>query len=333
MTRLNPAPRPRWLTAAAWAAFALVLGSIVLGGITITRSHAADTGGVVLAVLPHPDDEFQVWSMLEDRPSDYKVFLVMTRGENTGSCDPAGYAQAVEPDEPAPNPMPTGRGTVECAQARMNSLLGYLSDMSRSDPTIPGDFGDPVQTNPFPAEPGTVCRTVDGVECAIQNTSAEVWVDRQNRGAVVSFDLGDGDLTEAEATWAITTTLANRAALGIDSTSPPLALVGAFANTSYDCFPYPHPDHVAVQKALWDTDYGAGLQAAATCANDPDEAFERTVSDESVTAAFQIGPNGERLGAHVSNYGWLFPQYYQIDRTGQNLLFTQHQYFWTRFNE
>ncbi|MCS5713219.1 hypothetical protein NVV95_01495 [Herbiconiux sp. CPCC 205716] len=240
--------------------------------------------------------------------------------------------------EPPADPVPAGRWSPECVDARRNSLLSYLGEMSVTDARIPGDFAPPVRTPPLPAAPGETCR-IDGADrCTSEDSTAEVWIDRQVRGAVVLFDLGDGDLTEDEAAWGIRTTLDQRGALGLDTTLPVVALIGAYAAepeaaAGGSCYPYTHPDHLALHRALWDVDFHAGLQAAATCAGDPHRTIAATVSDTAVDTAFRIGRGGERLGAHVRNYGWLWPDYYRVARDNQSDLFAQHQYFWVRFDE
>ncbi len=293
-----------------------------------------------ISVLPHPDDEFQVWSMLEDQPDQYSVIVYLTRGEETGFCEPDIAGTAYQPGLEAPaTPEPEGRWSDSCERARIASALAFFSDMADRDSTVPGDFAEPIVAGPFDDPRNVVCRVDDGEECNSSNRSASVWADRDGRGAVVFFDLGDGDLSAEEAVWAISVVLHQRAALGLESTPPVAGLVGGFANDSSHCFSYPHPDHLAVHEALFSFDFGLGFQMAATCASGRDVKVHGTVSNDAVDAAFRVsGPDqnaigAERLGAHVKHFGWLHNDYYHIDREAQGLLFTKNQYFWVRFDD
>lgn len=336
MTRSISLPAcPRLGRVLGWLGASAAMAAAVVSGLALAPSPTGPASGAVFVVVPHPDDEFQVWSLIEQ----YTVFVVLTHGEQTEYCEPSEYETSAQPglERPA-EPLPAGRWSPECSEARQNSLLRYLGDMSASDARIPGDFAPPVRTAPLPLTAGAVCRADGADECTSADSTAEVWIDRRDRGAVVFFDLGDGDLTEDEAVWGIHTALDQRAALGLDTTLPVTALLGAYAEdggggTDTGCFPYAHPDHLALHRALWDVDFHAGLQAAATCADDPRRSIAATVGDAAVDAAFRIGERGERLGAHVKNYGWLWPDYYPVARDGEAQLFTQHQYFWVRFDE
>jgi hypothetical protein len=321
-----------------WLGATAAMTAAVVSGLALAPSPTGPPRSAVYVVVPHPDDEFQVWSLIEQ----YTVFVVLTHGEQTEYCEPSEYETSAQPDLEHPaDPLPTGRWSPACSEARQNSLLRYLGDMSATDARIPGDFAPPVRTAPLPLTDGPVCRSDGADECTSADSTAEVFVDRRNRGAVVFFDLGDGDLTEDEAVWGIRTALDQRAALGLDTSLPVSAVLGAYADddggtggsSGQRCFPYAHPDHLALHRALWNVDFHAGLQAAATCADDPHRSIAATVSDAAVDAAFRIGEGGERLGAHVKNYGWLWPDYYHVAREGELDLFTQQQYFWVRFDE
>jgi len=318
----------------AWIGWIVVVAVLITGttsALQVSRMHDTTPREVTYIVVPHPDDEFQAWSLIEDTPDQYKVFLVLTNGEQTQYCEPGGYAASYQPGlEAAADPIPDGRNGEKCGEARAHSLIDYISGMAKTDPTIPGDFAAPAVAGPFPAEAGTVCRR-DGPDCTVEDHDAQVWVDRQGRGAVVMLDLGDGDLTADEVRWGVSTVVANRESLGLEHTLPNGGIFGSFANSRYDCFSYPHPDHVAVHDALWSTNFNAGPQLAATCADDPAGVIHRKVSDDVVEAAFAVDANGVRQGAHTYNYGWLDAAYYPVDRRGQTELFTQNQYFWTRF--
>lgn len=322
-----------------WGSLAVTLMLVTAGGTLIPSTAAQATGETQMSyiLVPHPDDEFQAWSLIENAPSNYKVFVVATRGEATQFCDPTIYPLGYQPGygEVASAPSPTGKWTPSCVTARQNSMVGYLTQMSAADPTIPGSFGPMTTYGPFPGGTTAICRTVAGTPtCGAAERTVDVWVDSLGRGAIVNFNLGDGDLTSPEATWALNTVINNRAALGINSTLPNYNALGAFSNTAYSCFSYAHPDHKAVHTALWNNSFGLVYRAAATCASDPDQSRAQTVTPSSVTAAFQLsgsGPTATRIGAHVKRYGWLAYDYYPIDTSGQNQLFQSHQNFWVKY--
>lgn len=285
---------------------------------------------VAYIAVPHPDDEFQVWSLVEDTPEDYKVFITMTHGEATTYCEPAGYARSYQPglERPA-DPAPTGRWTSSCSRARLGSHVRYFRDMAAADDSVPGALTDLGTKGPFPADGVGLCRTDASTSCTDAQRTARVWRDAHGRGALVVFDLGDGDLTSAEVAWAIRTVRDHRGALGLDTSLPDSHLLGTYANADPACFLYPNADHEAVHTALSTTDFGLGHQSAATCAADPDADRSAVVSAAGADAAFRLSGQ-RRVGAHVSNYGWLEDPHYALDRTGQSQLFHTHQHFWSR---
>ena len=44
-------------------------------------------------VIPHPDDEFEAWSMVANDTTHYIVFILLTRGEHSSYCDGSGISQ------------------------------------------------------------------------------------------------------------------------------------------------------------------------------------------------------------------------------------------------
>lgn len=261
--------------------------------------------------LPHPDDEFQAWSLLEHTPENYKVFILMTHGEQTRYCD-----------QDALGISHGGKWSDQCERDRVGSFVKFFHQMSLSDSTIPGDFEYLGFKGPFPANGVQLQRTDEGAPYAA-STQPEVYIDRHNRGALVIFNLGDGDLTPQEVSWAIRTVKNNRENLGIDSTLPNYNLLGSYANKSYEgCFVYSHPDHLAVHDALYNTNFELNYQAGATCASDPDAMISKSVTPESASAAFGAG------GAFPNNYAWIGNYRLSSD---QSLLFMTQQSFWQRF--
>lgn len=297
--------------------------------------------GVVYAVLPHPDDEFQVWSQVEQTPDLFKVFVLLTHGEESSNCDPdlPGWDRGVEA---APDVLPQGKWTDSCEQARLDSWRGFFTDMAATDSSVPARFTDRGEVSRLVGSRSTpVCR-VDATPgtCARRDRSAHLWTDDGGRGALVVFDLGDRDLTRDEVVWAVESVRDNRSRLGIDPTLPSRGVVGAYYDeVTATGFRYPHPDHRAVADALSSTDLRLGPQLGATAADDPRVRVTTAVSDQAVTSAFGWGGC---TGAHARHYGWLWhadvdpatggpEQCFQVDRGGQPRLFSRMQYFWREF--
>ena len=284
---------------------------------------------VSYVAVPHPDDEIQAWSLIEDTPSTYKVFIVLTRGEQTAYCASPGLNDGT--GEAKPSPWPQGKWTASCEQARRNAFFGFMADMAAGDSGLPGSFSYQGVAGPFDPLGAELCR-LDGGAC-IEDRTAQVWT--ADTAAVVWFNLGDGDLTEGEAAWAVRTVLANRSAFGIDAALPSHQLIGAsYWNSAHrGCFVYEHGDHRAVRDALWNTDFGIGEQIVATCASDPDASRSASVSQERFHDAFAVSAP-QRTGAHIVRYGWLWgdaPGYWPGDYHGQDELFHRRQWFRVRF--
>ncbi|GAB3174899.1 hypothetical protein GCM10027059_47760 [Myceligenerans halotolerans] len=320
--------------ALGWVALLVVVTLTCVGAVTVAAATATGTERILYALVPHPDDEFELWSFVEDDAATFPVFLVLTRGEQTQFCGRA-FAKGWQPDlEPEPSTRPTGKWTGECRTARVDSLLSYMAGMSAEDPTIPGEFGTPRTVGPFPDEDGVTCRVNSASRTGPCEgaRSAKVWEDVRGRGNVVFFDLGDGDLTEQEVTWALRTVRRHPEEFGIDPAMPEAGAVGAFASEHDGCFSYPHPDHVAVHRALANESFGLPFQAAATCADvSAGTVVRREVSQQAATSAFAVDADGTRTGAHTGSYGWLHEEYYPIDWDGQDELFTRPQWFWVRY--
>src|SRR5690606_18262181 len=65
----------RWIILVV--AVCAVIGAML--GLAIARTPVERTVAVI--VVPHPDDEFQAWSLIEERAAEYTVFVSLTRGE------------------------------------------------------------------------------------------------------------------------------------------------------------------------------------------------------------------------------------------------------------
>lgn len=318
--------------AAACLALAALLAAACTGA---PHDDPATPASVDYIVSPHPDDEFQGWSLVEDSPSTYQVFIVLTHGEETGFCRPRAYAEdgLDAPFERPADPEPQGRWTPSCERARLGSWLAFMEDMSAHDPSLPGRLKDLGTKGPFPGGGAQVCRRDrDERACGEGARSVRVWQDERGRGALVAFDLGDGDLSAEEVVWAVDTVRRHREDLGLPADLPEGDLVGAsFSNLEHpDCYVYEHPDHRAVHDALHEHDFGVGRQLGATCRSDPAADLLETVSRAGVEAAF-AREGRTRVGAHNANYGWLHTESYPVDRHGQDTLFHAEQAFWTRF--
>ena len=316
-----------WGSVRRWAL--LCLGLAVAGCLASACSN--DLTSVSYIVVPHPDDEMQAWSLIEDTPDTYKVFIMLTRGEQTAFCISPGFDEAT--GEAPPHPRPAGRFSSTCEAARQNSFFKFMAAMAERDRGLPSSFDHGGVKGPFHSLGYEVCRhdvlDYEDENCVVDLT-AEVWTSPQ--AAVVWFNLGDGDLTANEVAWAITTVQENQTALGIDSALPATSLIGAsFWNTGHpDCFVYEHDDHFAVRAALWHIDFGVGQQLAATCRSDPDASQSEQVSLAAFDNAFETAST-TRIGAHAVFYGWLWgepPGYWPGDYDGQNELFHRHQSFW-----
>ena len=296
---------------------------------------ACSAGGpdtATLVVVPHPDDEMQAWSLIENTPDTYEVFVVMTRGEQSSFCGSPGFDEGA--GEARPDPWPDGKWTPSCEAARMSSFFGFMEGMARGDDSLPASFGHAGSKGPFDADGQVICRYDQPDAACVADLTAEVWT--SPLAAVVWFNLGDGDLTAQEVRWAVGAVLANRDALGIDSELRAEGLIGAAywnGEGHAGCSDYAHPDHAAVHEALWHTDFGIGHQAAPVCNSDPRASWAQDVTRDSFDDAFETS-GAERIGQHTVHYGWLLdgdPGYYRGDRNGQDSFFHRRQHFWRRF--
>lgn len=291
----------------------------------------SEIDAVSYVAIPHPDDEMQAWSLIENTPDTFKVFVIFTRGEATAYC--AEPAHDPRTGELPPVPLPEGKHSPSCEAARKEAFFGFLTAMADDDPSLPASFVYEGVQGPFDRRGYRLCR-FDGDDC-VSDRTAEVY--SSSRGSIAWFNLGDADLTAEEVEWALTTVRDNAAAFGIDTSLESRSLIGAsYWNHSHpECASYAHDDHRAVHEALWDTDFAVGYQAAATCAADPRASVERHVSMTSFDTAFRVSGE-QRIGAHPVHYGWLAadaPGYWPGDYEGQDKVFHRKQSFWVRFGE
>jgi LmbE family N-acetylglucosaminyl deacetylase len=291
-------------------------------------------------VTAHPDDEFGGWSLIEKSSDNYPVFIVLTRGEETAACaDPnAGALQTAAGEQrPVGDPY-VGKWTEACKVARLGSWHAFLDAMADGDaalskPAFLGTFDVPGDAGPAPP-----ARVDDGA--VYQSPTFQVWADAVS--ARVAFDLGDGDLTAEEVTWAIQAVRARRASLFPIENE--YAVIGAsYRNAVPDigCDVYDHPDHRAVHQALWSTDQGVpGPQWGRTCVNDPDvvatggridvvdeDTFQRAMAVDAPEGDPAKYPGARRVGAFQVHYGWLTGTFWAYRGDEED----RRQAFWRRF--
>lgn len=290
---------------------------------------------ITYIVIPHPDDEYEAWSLVENSSGNYPVFILLTQGEQSGYCNPDGVA-AFEPEygEVVEGHPWSGRWTPGCSGERLAAFHRFMDGMAVRDRHLP--HSPPFVGTFFPG--GT---TIDGSEPSrhdwdgqngnpspYSSRAVKVW--RDAKGARVVFDLGDGDLTTAEVVWALETVKANKAAWDLPAL-PEYAHIGAsFYNASYpDCTVYTHRDHRAIHDALWAYKFGASHQWARTCASDPDVAATggrvKEITRGTHEHAF-AGSATSRVGQHAIHYGWLANPYFSSCEDG--CLFARVQAFW-----
>ena len=163
------APRTRATSAVALASLLVLPGQAAasIGGLPTPKTQT------YYVIMAHPDDEANAWSVIEKRPpTDYLIFVTMTRGEATASCLPAEESQHEDPpygpndflaesndgkayrtgpykyqgpDSPVGEPnlgerhplgSPwNGRGTEACAAAGIASWHWFLDDAHHVDGT------------------------------------------------------------------------------------------------------------------------------------------------------------------------------------------------------
>ena len=287
--------------------------SRVTGPVGAVRSPTT-TLQIVYVVVPHPDDEFEAWALVEDSADNYPVFVLCTHGEWTSLADGHGYQGGL--GERLPQPQPWGRpGSSTVRAQRLDSWHAFLDGMADLDPHLDrglvhaGDFDD-------------------------GPSRFSLWVGE--RSARVVFDGGDGRLTPEFVTAALQRTRALR------RTHLPVqreyAVVGAaYLNVGYRGFRYAHPDHRAVHEALWHTDQGVpGPQWCRTATADPDVVRTRGrtehVSSRTYAAVMGLAPDGRRTGLQQVVYGWLAPSGgWPVGETDATTMWSREQAFWRRY--
>ena len=274
-------------------------------------------------VIPHPDDEVESWSLLEQGTDHYPVLMLLTRGEATRYCDGSGFDPGT--GERAPAPQPFGQST--CPDERVDAWHFFLDEMAKSGRS---HLGTVTWAGRFVGEVGpgeTTPARCDGNSCR-ESRAFDAWVGE--RSARIVFDLGDGDLTKEEVIWAVRTVQRTRRLFPIQNEDDVVAAGYANKNPLFG-LPYMHGDHLAIHHAIFETDLGLpGPQWGRTSFGDPDAALTLDVSGYAYDAMFHV--DGERrVGAHTVAYGWLASPYYRGCENGYACPFSHHQKFWRRF--
>ena len=265
---------------------------------------------LVYVVVPHPDDELEAWSLLEDRADQYPVFVLCTHGEQTVYADGRGHQPELGERTPLPQPW-GGRGSAAVRAQRLDSFAAFLDGAAALDPQLDAPLVD------------------HGV---LEDGPSPFSLAVGERSARVVFDGGDGRLTPAFVTAALQRTRAlRRTHLPVHEEG---GVVGAaYWNASPGSVRYVHRDHRAVHEALWSTDQGVpGPQECRTGSADPDATRTEQITPGTYDALMGLAEDGRRTGVFQVVYGWLGPpQGWPRGETDATTMWSRTQSFWRRF--
>lgn len=252
--------------------------------------------------------------------------------DSTGAYKYEGPNSPVdEPDKGERHPLGypwVGTGTEACKDARVASFHWFLDEQFHND-GIGTDLGienDPELDDDYK---GTFCppgHQGQGKGQPIEKRigCAQVWADEL--GARIFFDFGNPAysfpfpqpaFTTEMVTAALQTVRANRAEWGM----PVLPEEGVLSPAAYpdgeSCptHPWLGPDHGVVNEAIRHHDQGlplrAGIMACETDAIADGAPVRKLIQAPSSLVLWSLmnPATGERLGAAIRNYGWLFPDY------------------------
>lgn len=272
------------------------------------------TAQITYVVIPHPDDEFSAWGLLRNRPTDYRVFILLTHGETCGACD----GSRIRPDlgERIPQPQPfLGPGSNHCGAQRLDSWHAFLDGMAGIDPSL-GEVSPRVDT--FDRGSGPFALRVG------------------ERSARVVFDGGDASLTPEFVIDAIQRTRDLRQRrLPVDAEDRIIGAAYLQHNGSR-----PHPAHQAVHEVLWKHEFGLpGGQWCRTSADDPRIAESGgifAVPQDMYDKVMGVADDGRRTGLFQKVYGWLGfngpdNRWASGDTDREAAPFNRLQPFWRRF--
>lgn len=272
-------------------------------------------------VFAHPDDEYASWSLIAKASDNYPVFLMLTRGEQSGYCPGPAFNSGEERYSPY---LPAAKGSPNCITARINSFHLFLRGMAQLDSALE----DPPYIGP---------RT--GVSGYGTVSDRGYLLHAGSKAALLIFNLGDSSLQENEVVWALRSAQQARQNGDLPSLPEYAVIAASYSNfVTYGdpryppppgCGKYEHLDHRAVHTAVYNTDFGtAGPQWGATALCDPDPGRTSKIDLGTHDHAFEKYPSSTNLGVWQRQYGWLFggyPGYYTFtDRYLQ-------QRHWQRF--
>lgn len=272
----------------------------------------------VYLLVPHPDDEFEAWSAVEDQPRTQQLFIYLTRGEAGCRLGFPYYQPGLGEDAPGGAP---GFEKRSCGENRVGSTLSFLRAMAAEDPSL-----GPMPDTHHALTGVSLGTAVAGAGCVASSPRFEAWTGAGF--AVVLFDLGDGNLTRCEVEWALGQVRALRGTVLPDLPEQGVVAAGFLNEGFAGCFPYAHPDHRAVQQAVRLTDFAAGPQTGRTCSADPDTSAVRKVRHYGAMAV----DKDRRTGAVQRTYGWLFGAPLPAGDEGATL-FSEDQAFWRSFGQ
>lgn len=333
----------------------VLLPLVVVAAVLVQRVAAPGEPPVRYYLIAHPDDEFQAWSMVEE-PGHLPVFVLLTRGEQTGQC---GNAEGLQEERgerrppqgyPLPNLADDPTRPSACEEARVDAFTWFLDRMSEAGELGPAtDRGEhlapasavPQRYDPVAGRDGEVRQDAEDAR------RYRLWVGP--RQARVVYNLGDGDLTRTEVQWAVDHVRSLHAAGTFGARGEEGAVAAGYWGDDQGSVRYTHPDHGAVQDVLRDTDLGLpGPQVGRTGLANPGAAFTRTVSAAAYAAAMDVSgpadpcgnPDARREGALQRAYGWLAfafegdpcaGPYWRGDAQDDAVtVFNRDQAFWTR---
>ena len=262
-------------------------------------------------LIPHPDDEFEAWSMVENQKNNYPVFVLFTHGETTSYADGRGLQSHLGEYIPRPQPF-TGINTPNIHDQRLFSYHNFLNEMALYDAYL---------------DAPTVVHRASG-------TSGNYDIHVGPMSARVTFNLGGGGLTAAEvkAAMTIVRSLRGKSLPNL----PEDKLIGAsyyHAANGTNSAPYLHADHKAIHDSLWNNDYGTpGAQWARTGMGNANRSQVMYVSAATYARTMTVDSAGIRRGIFQRHYGWLAKAYWtygETDSAGIGI-FSRQQGFWTR---
>lgn len=276
-----------------WKTAAGVLGLVLVIAVApLASAQPAGVTNIDYIFSAHPDDEYQGYSRIDGVTDDYRVFVYMTRGEQSSYCrtasdpelhyaayqegqGPWGYQgpNAAVPQfdrgelEPRFNGLSPwgGQWTPGCVEARVQGTLLMLDALAAQDTGQPvtfdkrGRFYGGLYYNSSVVVP----RRYDSHSNVDNPTGitnyVNVYLASNGRGAAVFFDLGDADLTQSEARWALDTTLARGGEWGFPALTRDDVMANYYNRSHPECFLYSENtpggggrDHGAVHRAVWD---------------------------------------------------------------------------------